>query len=263
MMSDQARPKPDAIVAYKSTAERELSLHIFQPLGEGSGEPKPALVFFFGGGWKGGSPEQFYHHCRHFASRGMVAMAAEYRTEKPDGTSPKECVKDGKSAIRWVREHAPELGIDPNQVVGGGGSAGGHVAAACATLMGFNEDGEDVDTSSVPDALVLFNPVFDNGPGGYGHDRVEGYWEEFSPMHNLSDISPPTIVLMGTEDNLLPVETGEEYKGRMEELGRRCDLILYDGQKHGFFNHGSSLDNYQKTVKAADDFLVSLGLLQP
>jgi acetyl esterase/lipase len=191
----------------------------------------------------------------------MVAMAADYRVESRDGTTPKECVKDGKSAVRWVRQHARSFGVDPKRIAAGGGSAGGHVAAATGNLKGFDEAGENLRVSSRPDALVLFNPVFDNGPGGFGYEKVKDYWEEFSPMHNIDSKSPPTMVVLGTRDNLIPVATGREYKRRMDEAGRRCDLHLYQGKNHGFFNV-KKLRNYVKTVRQMDEFLVSLGYLE-
>jgi acetyl esterase len=167
-------------------------------------------------------------------------------------------VKDGNSAIRWVRAHAGELGIDPKKIAAGGGSAGGHVAAAIGTTKGIVEEGEDSTVSSRPDALVLFNPVFDNGPKGYGHDRVKAYWEKISPFHNLDKTTPPTIVFLGTKDKLIPVATGEKYRDTMKGLGARCDLHLYDGEPHGFFNKSK----YHETVFEADRFLASLGFLK-
>ncbi|MCG2588810.1 alpha/beta hydrolase [Rhodohalobacter sulfatireducens] len=251
---------PDSIVSYKTIGETELKLHIFTPEGYETSDNRPAIVFFFGGGWKGGSPSQFYPQSRYLASRGMVAISAEYRVESRHNTTPRECVLDGNSAIRWIRQHAGELGIDPERIAAGGGSAGGHVAAATAITDGFEEEGEDLSIPSRPDALVLFNPVFDNGPEGYGHSRVKSYWKEFSPMHNIDDTAPPTIVFLGTEDSLVPVSTARKYKRLMEEKGRRCDLHLYEGQPHGFFNY-SSREYYNKTVIEMDRFLSSLGYL--
>jgi hypothetical protein len=69
-------------------------------------------VFFFGGGWVGGSPKQMYQQAKVMAEQGMVAFSADYRVASRNKTTPFECVKDGKSAIRWLREHAAELGID-------------------------------------------------------------------------------------------------------------------------------------------------------
>ena len=91
----------------------------------------------------------------------MVAICAEYRIKSKHGTTPFECVDDGKSAVRWIREHADDLGIDPNKIVAAGGSAGGHVAACTAVINGYETNSENMDISSKPNALVLFNPVID------------------------------------------------------------------------------------------------------
>lgn len=250
--------KPDRIVSYKSVGETELTLHIFNPPNHSADDQRPAIVFFFGGGWVGGAPGQFYRQSEYLASRGMVAICADYRTQRSHDTSPIECVKDGKSAMRWVRSHAAELGINPDKLAAGGGSAGGQIAAATATTSQFNEAGEDSSVSCIPNALVLFNPVFDNGPGSFGHDKVKDYWQDFSPMHNLQAHTPPTIVFLGTEDKYIPVATAEIYKQRMEELGLRCDLHLYEDQPHGFFNKAK----YKETVLEMDRFLSSLGYLE-
>ncbi|MCA9269701.1 MAG: alpha/beta hydrolase fold domain-containing protein, partial [Planctomycetales bacterium] len=212
---------------YKKVGDVELNLHIFEPEGHQASDARPAIVFFFGGGWVGGTPTQFFPQCEYLASRGVVAISAEYRIRSKHGTSPAECVADGKSAIRWVRSHAKQLGVDPARIAAGGGSAGGHVAAATGTLSKFDEPSEDAAVSSRPDALVLFNPVFDNGPDGYGHDRVQAYWRDISPLHNISDKSPPTIVFLGDKDKLIPVATASEYKARMEKAGVRCDVWIY------------------------------------
>ncbi len=253
--------KPNQSIVYKTLGKTELKLHVFTPEGHQATDTRPAIVFFFGGGWSSGSPSQFYPHCQYLASRGMVAISADYRVKSRNKTTPRACVTDGKSAVRWIRQHARELGIDPDRLAAGGGSAGGHVAAATGTTKAFEQEGEDLKVSSRPDALVLFNPVYDNGPGGYGHSRVEGYWKEFSPMHNISADTPPTVVFLGTKDNLIPVKTAKEYKRLMEKVGARCDLHLYEGQPHGFFNYRAK-ENYTKTVIAMDRFLASLGYLE-
>jgi acetyl esterase len=251
------------IVVYKNTSDNdgnavELKLHVFYPPGHKKSDKTPAIVFFFGGGWVSGTPTHFYPQSKYLASRGMVAICAEYRIKNKHGTTPDKCVKDGKSAMRWVRKHAKQMGINPNKLAAGGGSAGGHVAAATGTLSGFEEQGEDASVSSGPNALVLFNPVFDNGPGGYGHDRVKDYWQQFSPMHNISKQTPSTIVFLGTKDSLIPVATAEKYKKVMEDSGRRCDLHLYKGQPHGFFNK----TKFYETLLETDKFLTSLGYLK-
>ncbi len=248
---------------YKEASDTRLALHLYYPKGHDPKKDKrPAIVFFFGGGWVGGSPKQFQPHCEYLASRGMVAMTADYRVRSRQGTTPFECVKDGKSATRWIRLHAGELGIDPERLAAGGGSAGGHVAASTGNLSGLDEAGEDLSVSSKPNALVLFNPVYDNGPKGYGHDRVKDRYKEISPMHNLRKGAPPTIVFLGDKDKLIPVSTAERYKALMEKAGSRCDLHVYAGQPHGFFNKGKPGQYYEKTVLEMDKFLASLGWLE-
>jgi acetyl esterase/lipase len=248
---------------YKKIGEVELSLFLFKPEGHKPEDKTPAAVFFFGGAWNGGSPKQFEAHSKYLASRGMIAAVADYRVKSRQGTTPFECVKDGKSAVRWLRQNAATLGIDPDRVAAGGGSAGGHVAAATATTKGLEEEGQDLSVSSVPNALLLFNPVYDNGPGGWGHSRVKERWKEISPMHNIRKGTPPTIVFLGTNDKLIPVATAETYKKKMIEVGSRCDLHLYEKQGHGFFNtNKAGGQHYRATVLEMDKFLISLGWLK-
>lgn len=247
---------------YKTVGDVQLKMYIFNPKDHKPSDQRPAIVFFFGGGWNGGSPGQFQGHSQYLSSRGMVAMCADYRVKSRHKTTPFECVKDGKSAVRWIRANAGRLGIDPNRLAAGGGSAGGHVAAATGTVPGLEEDGEDASVSCRPNALVLFNPVFDNGPHGWGHSRVKDRYQEISPIHNIKPGAPPTIVLLGTKDKLVPVATAEKYKKLMEEAGSRCELNLYEGQGHGFFNlrkGGPAI--YAQTLEQMDRFLASLGYL--
>lgn len=248
-------------ILYKQIDTTELYLEMRYPPNMDTSQQYPAVVFFFGGGWVGGSRSHFEHHADYFAKRGLVCFLADYRTAKGHGTSPFECLKDAKSAIRFIRQHADKFHIDPNQLIASGGSAGGHLAVATALTEGYNEAGDDLGTSCTPNALMLFNPVFDNGPGGYGFERVGEHYKSFSPLHNIRQGAPPTIVFLGTEDPLIPVETAEYFKTVMEKVGSRCDLHLYEGEKHGFFNY-HHLENYKKTVAEADAFLQSLGYLQ-
>ena len=108
--------RPDQTIAYKTLESSELKLHVFNPLSHAPSDQSPVIVFFFGGGWSGGTPRQFYQQARDFARQGLVAISAEYRTKRTHKTTPFECVEDGKSAIRWVRQHANELGVDPNRI---------------------------------------------------------------------------------------------------------------------------------------------------
>ncbi|SHJ04376.1 alpha/beta hydrolase [Pseudozobellia thermophila] len=223
----------------------------------------PAIVFFFGGGWNGGTTKQFEDQAKYFASRGMIGILVDYRVKSRHGTTPFEAVSDAKSAMRFVRGNAEKFQIDPDKIIASGGSAGGHLAAATATLNGLDDTGDDLSVSPKPNALVLFNPVIDNGKEGYGYERIGERYPEFSPMHNLKKGVPPTIVFLGTKDRLIPVATMEKYKAKMEAVGSRCDLFLYEDQPHGFFNRTKKDETYyRKTVYEADVFLESLGYIK-
>ncbi|MBL6831489.1 MAG: sulfatase-like hydrolase/transferase, partial [Pirellulales bacterium] len=168
----------------------------------------------------------------------------------------------GKSAVRWIRANADRLGVDPDRIAAGGGSAGGHVAAAAGICNGLDDPADDnQEISSKANALLLFNPVYDNGPEGYGHDRVKPWFPAISPAHNISADDPPTIVFLGTRDNLIPVETAERFDAALKAAGIRSELWLYPDQPHGFFNESKSQESFLNTVERMDAFLVSLGWL--
>lgn len=221
----------------------------------------PALVFFFGGGWTGGKKTQFKKHAQYFSKRGLVCFLADYRIKDIHGTNPTESLKDAKSAIRYIRENKDVFKIDENKVIAVGGSAGGQLAAAAALIDSYNDDEIDnMSISCVPNGLVLFNPVIDNSPSGYGNEKLTVDYKTFSPIHNIREGAPPTIIFLGTNDNLVSVETIKNYKAAMDEVGSKCDIHFYEGQKHGFFNF-SNFEYFKKTVTKADEFLVTLGYL--
>ncbi len=238
-----------------------LFLEIHYPDSFDNSKNYPAMVFFFGGGWIGGNRKQFLNHSRYFVKRGMVCFLADYRTQNQHKTTPFESLKDAKSSIRYIRSNSAKFNIDPDQIIAVGGSAGGHLAAATALVEGYNESSDNLSISSIPNALILFNPVIDNGPGGYGYERIGIQFKDFSPLHNIKKGAPPTIIFLGTEDKLVPVEAVEYYKLAMEKVGSRCDLKLYEGEGHGFFNY-RNFDLFKKTVLEADAFLQSLGYLK-
>ncbi len=248
-------------VVYKTVGDVKLIMHVFRAKDLNVETPQPAVVFFFGGGWVGGNPKQFFPHCQYFATRGMVAMAAEYRIRSKHGTTPFECVEDGKSAVRWVRANAKKLGIDPTKIVAGGGSAGGHVAACTGVIEGFNTQGEDADVSSKPNAMMLFNPVTDTTKLGYGSSRLKGREKEISPNHHVVKGIVPTIIFHGTADTTVPFENVERFTRLMNEAGNECKLVPLKGQKHGFFNFTGNRAAFRDTVRAGDKFLVEQGIL--
>ena len=246
---------------YKQVDSSTLYMVLDYPPHFDSTKAYPAIVFFFGGGWVGGNTSHFEPQARYFARRGMICIRPDYRVKSRQGTTPFESLKDAKSAMRYVREHAKALHLDPEKIVASGGSAGGHLAAATALITGYNEGSDRLSISCVPNALVLFNPVMDNGPGGYGYERVGEAYSSFSPLHNIRQGAPPCIMFLGTEDVLIPVETAGYFREVMGKVGSRCDLLLYEGQGHGFFNYGN-FEHYKITLSEANKFLVSLGYLE-
>jgi acetyl esterase len=245
---------------YKTVAARQLKLVIYNPPGWKAADRRPAIVFFFGGGWVGGDPKQFSKQSAYLASRGMVAICVEYRCiPSGDKGPPQVCCADAKSAIRHVRTHAAQLGIDPQRIAGGGGSAGGHLAAFTALVGGLDDPADDLKVSCKPDALVLFNPVLNNGPGQWGYARVGERFREFSPAHNLAKGGPPTAVFLGDSDRLIPVSTVRDFEEGMKKANSRCDVHIYPNAGHGFFNREPHLT---QTLLEVDRFLASLGWLQ-
>ena len=246
--------KPEKIL-YKSTNDGELNLFIYKPSEFDIKKKYSCIVFFHGGGWNSGNPEQFQRQSRYFASRGMVAVSVEYRIRNKHGTSPIQAMEDVKSAIRFIRSNARLLSIDPSKIAAAGGSAGGHLAAVAGNIDLFDNSDEDLTISSKPNLLILYNPVIDFGTRKW-------LWinnpSDASPIHNISKGSPPTIILTGTNDKIVPVESIMNYKKIMESVGSRCDVILYEGAEHAFFNRG---DDFIDTVFQTDIFLKSNGYL--
>ena len=269
-------PPPDApaplprLVPYKTIGSRTLDLHVFSatPSADAKPVPRPAIVFFFGGGWSRGTPVQFYRECRHFAARGYVAIAADYRvTATFSKSTPFDSVADARSALRYLRAHAAELGVDPDRIIAAGASAGGHLAAATALLPGLDDPADDRSISPRPTALVLWYPVIDNGSDGYGHERIGARYKEFSPLHNISanPPPPPTLVFLGTVDKLIPVATGQAFQQRLQAAGARCDLRLFPNLGHPIYDYRNPAAAALRTecLAATDAFLRALPLSLP
>jgi acetyl esterase/lipase len=255
----QEPPQPPVrTFTYKKTKQANLEMLAHLPPGWKEGDRRPAVVFFFGGGWEQGSVRQFEPQAAYLAGRGLVAARADYRVKSRHGVAPDACAEDARSAVRWLRQNAFRLGVDPERIVASGGSAGGHLAA-CTACPGLDAEGEDLRVSSRPNALLLFNPVlrFDGVPQmmrRVGGDEKLG--RMLSPTLHLTKDTPPALLFYGTKDDLL--KQGEEYLAKSKEVGHKADLYLADGVGHGFFNASPWRE---KTLRRADEFLASLGYL--
>jgi len=249
-----AKLEPNRKVVYKTVGERSLHLHIFEPEGHQSSDCRPVFLVIHGGGWTGGNARIFYPFADHFARLGMVGVSLEYRLmNSRQGTTVFDCVRDGRSAVRYLRAHAAELGIDPQRIAVGGGSAGGHVAAGTALFDGVNEDGEDTSVSCMPNALVLYYPVIDTSENGYGQKKIGERWRELSPVDHVTAGLPPTIVFHGTGDTVTPYEGAKHFYERMQKAGNACELISHEGGRHGYFIF--DLELYELAMKRTERFL--------
>lgn len=261
---DQPKLTPSTVAVrhedrvYRTTPQGELSLHFSLPAEWKPADRRPAIVFFFGGGWKQGSYTQFVPQADYFASRGMVAACADYRIASIHRTTPDACVEDAKAAIRWLREHAADWGIDPGRIVAAGGSAGGHLAACTAVVPGF--ESADSPVSSKPNALVLFNPALNIDELGRGRilppELDARMLEAITPTRFVAAGAPPAVIFFGSDDPLLA--GADRYLALAAPLGVRADLWIAAGQPHGFFNRPPWI---HVTARQADEFLRSLGCL--
>jgi acetyl esterase/lipase len=272
--SPPAKPKPDNYagnlaanlspsrqLVYKKIGDRELHLHIFNPEGWRTTDQRACFITIHGGGWTGGEPKKMYPFADHYAQLGLVGISVQYRLYAPKTeTTVFDCVRDARSAVRYVRAHAAELGIDPRKLVVSGGSAGGHLAAATALFDGMDEPGEETKVSCVPNALVLLYPVIDTSKEGYGSAKIGDRWKELSPAHNVRPGLPPTITFHGTGDTVCPFKGAQLFHEEMLKAGNRSELVVNEGGVHGYLLRTQAL--YEECLGKADAFLSSLDLIE-
>jgi acetyl esterase len=258
-----AEPSPNVHVApgkvyvYKTSHGQPQKMEIYFPETHGKGTNKvPGVLLFHGGGWSGGDLSQFRYACQYFAKRGLVAATANYYMNReaetkalPHGVSRKEvCVTDGVSALRWFKQHADELGIDPKRVVIGGGSAGGHIALL-ATLQRDLDDPADpkgIDTSVL--GYLFFCSAFTTD-GKDNDSKVDAF-------AHLRPGIPPSLFLFGEQDPWLPAT--EKLVPALRKTGAHAELLVADKVGHMFFMNPKW---YDTALTECDRFLISLGVL--
>ncbi len=262
-MSECNARTPTRLLVYKKLAEvnvwpggslqetpeqrRELLMCVHLPPDVHPGQPRPAILLFHGGGWRGRNFTMFSGQCDHFARRGMVAIHADYAPGVQQG------IEDAADALAAVRRNASALCIDPQRIVLGGGSSGGHIAACTLTLP------ELADPAYPPPVgYVGFNPVMDIR-ASEKYTQLAGGCEQatrVSPALHVDGRFPPALLLYGSRDRFL--EGGQAFADRARATGVQCELDVYDGAEHGFFNHDPW---FQQTLQRAEKFLASLDLL--
>lgn len=257
-----AELQPDETVIYKKVDGRELEYHIFKPEGWKATDKRPCLHIIHGGGWQGMTPSRMYPFAADFVKRfGMVAVCPQYRLYKPDkSVTVFDCVKDARSSVRYTRAHAAELGINPDKIVVSGASAGGHLAVSTALFDLVNEDTDDLTVSCEPNALILYFPVIDTSPEGYGQKKIGEQWKELSPAHNVRKGMPPTLTFHGTGDTTCPFKGAELFHKEMLKAGNISQLEVTEGGGHGYLIFDK--DIYLDSLDKADKFLKANEILE-
>ncbi len=246
--------------SYRDAKPDPVRLHVFKPKGWKETDRRPALVFFFGGGWTTGTPERSAGYAKWAVSLGMVGVAPDYRTKGRFGTTPLESVADGRAALRWVEDHADKLGIDPKRIVVGGSSAGGHVALW--TAIEHTPPGSSTNEAPriKPAVLILVSPVSDTSAAtGYTPKRFGDNAEALSPIHQLDAKMPPVLVFHGDADPTVTNRQSIALRDKLVATSNVCELVTVPGGNHGF---QSQLPEWKdKSRDIMKEFLTKEGIL--
>jgi acetyl esterase/lipase len=247
------RVRERGIVFTPPESPHQLELDVYQPIEAVPGERRPAIVQIHGGAWViGDKREQGIPLLNHLAHHGWVGFNVNYRLS-PKVKAPEHLI-DCKAAIAWVRTHAEEFGVDPDFIAVTGGSAGGHLCAMVALTANdpeYQPGFESIDTTV--QAAVPFYGVYDFADVD-GH-MVTGFRELFiepmvmgakyrdgadafhrySPVHRIHADAPPMMILHGSKDALVPVETARAFAGKLAATSDAA--VVYaelQGAQHAF-----------------------------
>lgn len=240
---------PDAVTyVYREVAPEPLRLHVFRPPGWKPADRRAGFVVFFGGDWKHGTPLQVASWTRWAAaSLGMVGVAPDYRTAARHGTSPFESVDDARACLRWLQEHAAELGIDPRRIVVGGDSAGGLLALWTAIAHDPPRAEKRSAPHFKPAAIILTSAVSDTSQAtGYTPERFGPPPEAMSPVHQLDAAMPPVLIFHGDADRIVPHIESVRLRDALRQSGNRCELVTVRGGTHNF---GAEMPEWRDRIR--------------
>jgi acetyl esterase/lipase len=247
------RPRLLREYVYKKTPQLDLRALVHFPADWKPTDRRAALVYFSGGAWTHGSVNQFRPHAFYLAGRGMVAVRADYRV-LPEGRTMDNMAEDPRDAVRWVRAHADELGVDPAKIVVSGQSAGGHLAAASTFLPDGAAPSDGPAVSARANALVLLSSALHLEDRWFDGDAA--LVGRICPTRNLRRPVPPTLLIVSAEDDLL--EQHDAFARRARELGARVESYVQETGSHTFALQSPGME---RTCLCIDQFLVSLGYL--
>jgi acetyl esterase/lipase len=232
-------------VVFGTTGVRKLHADIFRPA-EASDERLPGIVFVHGGSWRTGDRTQLRGYGVLVGRHGYVGMASEYRLI-PEATYP-ENLHDVKAAIRWMRANADDLGVDPNRIAVHGNSAGGHLAllaAATGDVPELEGDGGNPHLSSAVQACIAIYAPTLFGDGGWDegarpaealfeNGSTEGIRDAASPLRRAHAEFPPTFLVHGTGDELVPPRASLNMYDELIAHGVSTELKMVADQPHAF-----------------------------
>jgi acetyl esterase/lipase len=250
-------------LTYKTIGDVQLEMAVYSPVDVKPDDARAAAVFYFGGGWRNGSISQFEPQAIYLAKRGMVVFTPEYRVFSRHQVTPDVCVQDARSAVRWVRNQANKYGIDPEKILVGGGSAGGHLALCTTLLDEYDEPGEDTSTSCKANALALFNPATNTTKLANRYGFTPEQAEALSPLHHVASDLPSAIAFHGVADKTVPYAHATDFEEAMKAAGNDYQLCSFEEAGHGFFNLSREEGKYYSlTLELLDEFLAKLGYLE-
>ena len=218
-------------VEYKNINGKSLQLDIYRP--KNIVKPAPLLVFIHGGSWSHGKRSDYLVYLAAFAKKGYMTATVSYRLVK-DGYYP-ACAEDITDAVQWLFRNGENYGYDPDRIALIGGSAGAHLALLAA--YGWKNPKLNPDTTAVPQRKHRIKAVVDiYGPVDFTTDyarnqpliirflnhpynEMPGLYKEASPIQYADKQSPPTMILHGTSDDLVPVSQSDLLKAKLDSLG--------------------------------------------
>ena len=259
-----------AVHVFASPRGTDLKAYVFTPKEQERGGRRAGIVIFHGGGWVEGEPSWAFARARHFAERGLVAVAAQYRLSDGKAITPLDAMADARAIIRWMRTQSTVLGLDPSRIVADGWSAGAHLAASAAI---FDEQPADPSRpSAAPNALVLVSPAVALESDSWAQKLLGSTTNirDVSPEAHVRRGMPPTIVLQGSQDSVTPLSGVKRFCDRMVAAGNVCERHVYEGFGHLFTPAGSPDNGQPKPDPAtradalakAERFLKSLGYIK-
>jgi acetyl esterase/lipase len=280
LLKDDVAPKK---IVYKTVAGEPISLDVFSPADLKPGDKRPAAVWIHGGAWVSGDASAFFAHARYFATRGMVGVSLDYRLLGKDAKQLADCISDCRSALRYLRGHADELGIDPQRIAVLGDSAGGHLTACLAMVEGCDDSSDNLAISPSPNLMVICNGVLDlTGPkwihyviGGAAVQKNtpesktaptakdEENAKKVSPLFLVNPGLPPALIMHGLDDTIVEPQQSKDFTEKMTAAGNSCQLLLIEHARHAFIctKYTASEPEVVERIKTIDRFLTAHGYL--